>query len=99
MKRMTPQDRYNWILKYYEEFSNNGWLDILNRDFVDNYVVSTNAKYSVMIYGANKCPQLGLDLANMVKLGMIKRNRLGIDGMSGMGFPKWVWAYHNRKDW
>lgn len=89
---MKPEQRYQIIINYIKE---NGNVDCLNKDFVDYYVDNTQAKVFYQPYGANKCPQLQRDLAAMT--WQLKRNRVGIEGMAGMGFPKWVWSYKLRK--
>lgn len=90
---MKPKERYEWISKYLKE-NHNESIDILYASFVHKYSEATGAKVSVMPYGADKCPQLGHDLSTMYKLGILKRVRTGLsDGMSCMGFPKWVYTY------
>ena len=69
-------------------------VDVLNRDFVDAYVSATNAKAVAVPYGADKCPQLGRDMSAMHAAGKLKRHTTGIEGLAGMGFPRWVWSYY-----
>lgn len=88
---MKLRQRIEWIMEWMRA---NGRADVLNRDLVDAYTSATGARYAVMPYGANKCPQLGRDLAWMAKLGYAKRCATGIgDGLCYQGFPRWVWSY------
>lgn len=94
---MKPEERYNWIERYFLEFdlgTTRTCFDVLNRDFVDAYIEATGSRYSGTMYGAAKCKPLGGDLAYMVKAGRLRRTRTGIEGMGGMGFPTWVWSYY-----
>lgn len=87
---MKPEDRYRWIER---EIPRWRFVDVLNRYFVDAYVEVTGAKCYPMPFGADKCPQLGRDLAYMYRVGLLTRHVTGIDGMAGMGFPRWVYTY------
>ena len=92
--RMKPQDRYDWIENDLRtDAKARGGTDVLDSDFVDRYIEATGAAFRVTNFGAFKCPQLGRDLAAMTEQGILKRNRIGIEGMAGMGFPRWVWSY------
>lgn len=88
---MKPVDRYKWLKEYISQKPYG--VDILDAEFVQEYINATNAQYRVTIYGAFKCAQLGRDLAAMHHDYVLKRNRVGIEGMGGMGFPTWVWNY------
>lgn len=74
-------------------------VDVLNRDFVDHYVEKTGASFYAMPYGAAKCPSLGSTLSRMEREGALIRHRTGLEGMGGMGFPKWVWTYRLTRHW
>ena len=87
---MKPADRYQWLLKWIEQ---NGPADAVNRYLVDEYVRDTGAKCIAMPFGADKCKQLGRDLGDMYRSGVLHRYPAGISDMSAMGFPKWVWSY------
>jgi hypothetical protein len=93
MSIFTPEQRYDWIENYLIEHEREGPVDVLNRDFIDAYSADTGANVFVQMYGANKCPMLGRDLAFMAKEYRLKRFRSGVQGMAGMGFPRWVWSY------
>ncbi len=67
--------------------------NVLDSEFVDAYVEFSGAPVWGMIYGANKCRQLGRDLARMQKECYLKRSTTGLEGMAGMGFPRWVYSY------
>lgn len=89
---MKPLERQDWLYQRITEEPGRV-VDILNRDFVDDYVEATGAREGVQMYGANKCPQLSRDLLEMKRAGLLKRHRTGVQGMAGMGFPTWVWSY------
>lgn len=87
---MKQRQRIEWLMEWMHI---NGPADVLNRDLVDAYTAATGVRYAVMPYGADKCPQLGRDLAWMAKLGYAKRNTTGVNGGRAEGFPNWVWSY------
>lgn len=94
---MKPNDRYEWILNYIQKKNKHFTyyrVDVLDSYFVWEYIEATNAPHSVQFFGAPKCPQLGKDLSHLYKTGKLERSPTGIgDGMSGQGFPKWVYSY------
>ena len=90
---MKPIDRQDWIAKYMKGRRRDERFDICDAEFVDAYIEATEAPFGATNYGANKCPQLGRDLSAMFNDGVLKRERMGIDGMAGMGFPRWVYLY------
>ena len=97
---MKPTDRYDWIEKYLRQHGTDSApasVDVLNRYFVDDYVTATGATALVMPFGANRCVQLGRDLSAMHTLGLLRRYTSGLEGLSGMGFPRWVYSYRLAK--
>lgn len=90
LTKMKPNERFDWIEKRIPTYHS---VDVVTRDFVEDYTDATGASYQLMPFGADKCPQLGRDLAKMADAGRLTRCRVGIDGMGGMGFPRWVWSY------
>lgn len=94
---MKPSERYEWIRKYIA--GKHGGVDVLDAEFVNAYIAATNAPHRVTMYGAFKCTQLGRDLSKMHEDYMLKRSRIGIEGMAGMGFPTWVWLYTLHPAW
>lgn len=94
-ERMTRTEREAWLVE--RVLAEPGGADVCNRDFVDDYTDATGAAYRVTNYGANKCRSLGEDLARLVKQRRLSRSRTGIEGMAGMGFPRWVWLYKRPK--
>ncbi len=97
---MKKPERHIWLMNYFHkraeltEFRYRESWDVLNRDFVWDYIEATGAKSDMMPFGADKCPQLGRDLSELSARGMIERHRTGIgDGLCHQGFPKWVWSY------
>lgn len=89
---MKPSQRYDWLEQAIRQQPGRS-VDVLNRDFVDDYAAATGAKVVISPFGANWCDRLGRDLLAMKRAGLLKRNRVGIQGMAGMGFPRWVWSY------
>lgn len=93
---MKPQARYDWIEDYVraDTLLARSGVNILDADFVDEYIQNTNAPYKATMWGANKCPQLSRDLKEMQKQGIFQRRRSGLNnGAWQPGFPKWVWSY------
>jgi len=92
-KLLPKSQRHDWLLiEICEE--GYGWsVDVVNRDFVRAYCDATNAPHDVMPYGADKCAMLGRDMSEMHTKGLLTRGRTGIEGMGGMGFPRWVFSY------
>ena len=86
---LKPFQRYEWILAYLKKHR---LVDVLNSDFVDEYVKATGATYVAVAFGAHRCRMLGNDLSSMAKCGALKRYRVGVHGHE-RGFPKWVWGY------
>ncbi len=90
---MKPLDRYEWIENWMVK-NRERYVDVLNKYFVECYADATGAKEFIQFYGAPKCPQLGRDLGQMYRMGILKRHSTGLaPGDSYMGFPKWVWSY------
>lgn len=90
---MKPADRFEWILAYLRARHPLSSVNVLDRYFSDAYIRATEAKFEATMLGANKCTQLGRDLAAMHRAGMLRRRTAGIEGFAGMGFPRWVWDY------
>ena len=96
---MKPAERQQWILDYVRRHqaaagSTRYTVDVLNAYFVADYIDATGAKCDVMPYGADKCPQLGRDLSALHADMKLRRHSTGIQGMGGMGFPRWAWSYY-----
>jgi hypothetical protein len=101
--------RHRWILRYlkarsYEApVSTNGspprkerrshYVDTLCADFVDAYIEYSEVSFKPMVLGAHRCDQLAADLKKLCDQGYLQRHASGVQGMSGMGFPKWIWSY------
>lgn len=94
---MKKPERHIWLMNHFHHQAElSGYLenwDVLNAYFVVDYIEATDAKFDPMPYGAAKCAMLGRDLSELAARGMLQRYRTGIEGMAGMGFPKWVWSY------
>lgn len=92
-ERMPYVDRRAWLLRRIAK-EQHARVDVLNSDFVVDYAEHTGSKAVVQFFGAPRCPQLGADLGRMHREGYVKRATVGIgDGLSGQGFPKWVYSY------
>lgn len=95
---MKPADRQAFILKYLrartQSDSSPYRVDVLDSSFVWDYIEHTDAKCAVMPYGAPKCPQLGRDLSALFDSNKLRRSSTGLEGMAGMGFPRWVYSYY-----
>lgn len=85
------RERWKWIAEYIKVYR--GGTDILNAQFVDDFVLRFNVPVGLTWWGANKCPTLGRDLAAMKKRGYLKRSRVGLGMNWQPGFPRWVWSY------
>ena len=92
----TKSERREWLLNYIKDSPFSG-VDILQSDFVDEYIRATSAAYTTTCWGAYKCRQLGVDLSAMAKLGLLRRSRLGLRNNWQPGFPRWVWVYEVSK--
>jgi len=94
---MKPIDRYEWIENYLRVHTRTNYgsytVDVCDANFVFAYVQATGAKSKPMMYGADRCRQLGRDLTEMHKRKRLRRHRTGLGDMHSMGFPSWVWSY------
>jgi hypothetical protein len=94
---MKPEERYDWIIAYASRPGSENYrvhMDILNSDFVWDYIEATEAPHKIQFFGAPKCAQLGRDLSKMYEKKMLRRYTCGVgNGLSGQGFPKWVYVY------
>ena len=88
-------ERYVWLAKYIMEKGYNN-VDILDKEFVIEYVAKFNFKFYDVAYGAPKCPQLSKDLSKMAKIGYLKRRKTAIT-MPLQGMPKWAYVYSINK--
>lgn len=102
--------RRRWILRYLRErsyttsSSTNGGpflskrcayqVSTLDAAFVDAYIDYAEAPFKLMILGAHRCDALTADLKALYDEGVLDRWACGVGGMSGMGFPKWIWSYY-----
>lgn len=95
-KVIAEAARFDFIEGYLRDRTSSAGLasvDILDRYFVDAYVEHTGALCAVMPFGANKCKLLSQDLRRMQWHRRLTRTRTGIEGLAGMGFPRWVYTY------
>lgn len=88
-----PSDRQQWILQYLRDSGAHAHVDILNEQFVSAYIVRFSPTYRMTMLGAHKCRQLGKDLSDMYKAGLLIRSRMGLTATPVEGFPKWIYCY------
>ena len=80
----------------------NGHIDMLNRDFVDDYAEEFKVSRVWKIIGANGCRDLQTMLGKLYQKNYLYRDSVGITGgLAGNGFPTWVWSYRlrNHGEW
>lgn len=93
---MKPAERQQWILAWLQQRPRED-VDVLNAEFVAEYVKATGSKARAQFFGAMKCPQLGRDLGQLHAQERLSRAACGLPaGDASMGFPKWVWRYRLR---
>ena len=89
--QMKTQSKLNWLIDWIKE---NQRADVLNSELVDEYEKTFNVKVDVMIFGTNRCKDLGKTLSYAYKIGLLKRSPVGLNnGAWYPGFPKWVYVY------
>lgn len=81
-------DKQYWVLNY---IKSNQVVDMLNEQFVDDYIKEFNTKHIVMPWGANKCNELSKLLSSLYNQGILKRSAVGIP--KEVGFPNWIYCY------
>lgn len=94
--RVLPAVRVklDWMIDWMKE---NKRADVMNTKLVDEYEEKFKPKVDVMIYGANRCKDLGRTLSYGYKIGLLKRYPVGLtNGAWNVGFPKWVYIYELR---
>lgn len=91
VKREKTIIKEEWVCDYIRE---RGAVDILNVEFVDQYIREFNPPHVSQPYGANTCKELNRLLSRMYKSGVLNRCAVGVSG--GIGFPKWVYCYDLR---
>lgn len=91
-RTLSPAKRQQWILDYMKS-GKDYCVDVCHSDFVDQYIDHTNAPFSPCMFGADRCRMLGYDLSQLYKAGKLSRWAAGLQGMGGMGFPRWVYSY------
>jgi hypothetical protein len=89
--------RRRWIIEYLRARDEAALVDVLNAAFSDEYIDFSGATAQLMPYGAHKCKLLATDLSRMQMEGTLTRQRTGISGLRGQGFPTWVYTYHLAK--
>ena len=86
----VKDEHARWVLRYAVD---RGPVDMLDRYFVEAFAEKFGVATKTMVLGAPKCRKLSEVLRALHFLRYLDRYPQGIDGMSGMGFPKWVYRY------
>lgn len=89
---ISLNERHIWLLNYIDQ-ADGGHVDVLNSKLVDSYILQFGMTFRAVIYGANKCPQLGKDLSKLHRFGILDRSSIGITSSYEDGWPKWVYSY------
>ena len=87
MKHQAERDAF--LLNY---FRRHNYANVLDAQFIDEYIVGTNAPFIVQPFGANTCRQAGRDLSRLYKSGILDRTAIGLVNAE-RGFPRWVYVY------
>lgn len=82
-------EKQGWVIEYLKI---NTMADMLNEKFVDEYIEEFKPKYSVQLWGANKCNELSKLLSSLYNQGILKRSSTGIP-FAPSGMPKWIYVY------
>jgi hypothetical protein len=83
-------EKEDWLIAYIKK---HGAVDHMNELFVEEYIQTFKVKFQATNFGAFKCKDINLQLSNMYKQGILNRGTVGIHGMVGMDFPRWVYVY------
>ena len=78
-----------WILS---DRDSGGYVDILNKAFVNDFILAFSPHFISMPYGAYKVPILGPLLSRMFRAGVLNRRVVGLKSHE-WGFPNWVYVY------
>jgi hypothetical protein len=71
-------------------------VDILNSEFVCDFIDKFKPKFQQTFFGAPKVKELGKLLSSMYKKGLLTRSPVGLHKPE-WGFPKWVYCYSLNK--
>lgn len=82
-------DKQDWIIEYLKTHNH---VDILDEQFVDEYIKKFNPKYVPQYWGAHTCRELGRMLSEMYHCNLLDRFRIGLRGCD-VGMPKWCYCY------
>lgn len=87
-----------WIINYLQTKSVLQFVDVLDEDFVADYIKRFEPKSQFIGLGAYKCTELSKLLASMYKKGFLDRWAHGVkSGMwqdsKNFKYPKWVYSY------
>ena len=94
---MARSQRFGWTERRLNDPDAGLYVSVVAQDFVDAYILETGAPYEETLWGARRCPQLGRDLAELARGGVLRRGRTGLQGLAGQGFPRWVWNYRSAR--
>lgn len=91
---ISKRARREWLLNYLET-GQQKYVDVLNADFVNDYISATGASATAQPFGAPTCRQLGRDLSDLHQRLYLARGRASLNGHES-GFPNWVYVYSLR---
>lgn len=87
MKNQAERDAF--LLQYFKQHEH---ANLLDQQFIDEYIAQTDAPFIPQPFGAHTCRQAGKDLSRLYKSGILRRSAIGIAGAEP-GFPKWIYVY------
>lgn len=84
-----------WVIEYLKSKKSLKFVDILDEDFVIEYIDKFGAKFDNRTIGSPYCSELSKLLSIMYKKGLLYRYPHGVrSGLCQDGnFPKWVYSY------
>lgn len=96
MKR--DREQYFWIIRWLLDHDS---ADVCDSEFHDAFATYFHVKQNEKLWGAQPSPLAMRRLAAMYRDGDLKRCRVGLTQMGGMGFPTWVYSYSLKhpRDW
>lgn len=68
-------------------------VDILNAQFVDDYIERFKPRFRPTNFGAYKCSELVRVLRKLYLYGKLERRTVGLPDRPSSDFPKWIYSY------
>lgn len=97
MDKEILNDKEEWIIVYISKLSNQA-TDILDSQFVNDYITKFKPKFTHVNWGAHKCKEISRLLAGLYKKGYLTRFSIGLGTNWQPGFPRWVYSYELPKE-